>query len=186
MPDAMSIGIVVNHAVRGDETAWKDIVWSYTPLVRAVCRRYGLSRTDTEDVGGRVWMSLLVNIARIREPVALPSWLRTTTRRECQSVLRSRDHDASLVDEDFVDPAEPPSDARLLAEEQRAALRAAIADLAPSDRRLLSLLFSDPPTPYAEIGRILDMPVGAIGPTRQRILKRLREAHVWHAYQPSL
>jgi hypothetical protein len=36
-------------------------------------------------------------------------------------------------------------------------------------------LFSDPPTPYTTISSHLGIPVGAIGPTRQRCLARMRQ-----------
>jgi RNA polymerase sigma factor (sigma-70 family) len=179
------IGILVRHASRGDETAWSDIVRCYTPLLSAVCRRHGLSGVDADDVGGRVWMHLLTNISRIREPAALPGWLQTTTRRECQAELRRRGRHTQLDDQGFADVTGPSADSGLLAAERRRALERAIAALSDSDQRLLALLFSDPPTPYAEIGRVLDLPVGAIGPTRQRILKRLRGAHVLRYYRPT-
>lgn len=185
MLDSTSIGTLVQHAARGDELAWGDIVRSYTPLLASVCRRYGLSKVDSEDVGGRVWLHLLTNITRLREPAALPGWLRTTTKRECQTVLRSREQDTRFELTEPVDPT-APSDARLLAEERRTALREAIAGLPEADRRLLGMLFADPPIPYVEISRALDMPIGAIGPTRQRILKRLRQAQVWRSYRPTL
>jgi len=180
------IGILVRHAARGDESAWSDIVRSYSPLLSAVCRRHGLSGVDADDVGGRVWLHLLTHISRIREPAALPGWLQTTTRRECQAELRRRGRHTPLDEQELADPTGPSADSRLLASERRVALQCAIAGLALADQRLLALLFSDPPTPYAEIGRILDLPVGAIGPTRQRILKRLRDAHVWRYYRPTV
>jgi hypothetical protein len=57
--------------------------------------------------------------------------------------------------------------------ERNALLRAALADLPDADQRLLALLLRDPPLSYAEIGDILGMPPGSIGPTRQRCLRRL-------------
>ncbi|HEV7647036.1 MAG TPA: sigma-70 family RNA polymerase sigma factor [Actinophytocola sp.] len=186
MGDSNAMGTLVRHAVRGDESAWSDIVRSYTPLLSAVCRRHGLSGVDADDVGGRVWLHLLTNISRLREPAALPGWLQTTTRRECQAVLRDRGRHTPLAEWAVADPTGPSADSRLLAAERRIALERAIAGLCTADRRLLALLFSDPPTPYAEISRTLGLPVGAIGPTRQRILKRLRQAHVWRCYRPTV
>jgi RNA polymerase sigma factor (sigma-70 family) len=183
MMDSLSIGSVVELAARGDEVAWQDIVLEYTPLLAAVCRRFGLSKVDAEDVRGRVWMQLLTSISGIREPAALPGWLRTTTRRECQ-MLVGRQAQGSLFEQQEMAAVVSPSDARLLADEQRILLQQAIDGLAEKDRRLLAMLFGDPPMSYAEISLTLDMPVGAIGPTRQRILRRLRRADVWRDYRP--
>jgi hypothetical protein len=61
----------------------------------------------------------------------------------------------------------------VLLAERNALLRAALAELPEADQRLLALLLRDPPLSYAEIGEILGMPPGSIGPTRQRCLRRL-------------
>lgn len=183
MRDAMTTSILVCHAAQGDESAWSTIVRSYTPLVRSICRRYGLSPVDVDDVASRVWMHLLADIGRIREPAALPGWLRTTTRRECQAVWRTaRD---TPFDDEVCHPTLPAADAGLLAEEQRIVLREAISSLTEPERVLLSLLFSDPPMSYDEISSTLGVKRGSIGPTRQRILLRLRRAEVWGAYEPT-
>jgi DNA-directed RNA polymerase specialized sigma24 family protein len=43
-------------------------------------------------------------------------------------------------------------------------------------RTLLAMLVASPPMSYSQIAARLGMPVGSIGPTRARILARLREA----------
>lgn len=185
MRDAMTIGILVGHASQGDESAWSTIVRSYTPLVRSICGRYGLSAADRDDVAGRVWMHLLIDIGRIREPAALPGWLRTTTRRECQAVVWRMTRDVPFEEDEVLHPTLPPADAGVLAEEQRIVLHEAISSLTEQERVLLALLFSDPPTSYEEISATLGMKRGSIGPTRQRILLRLRKAEVWGVYEPT-
>ena len=44
----------------------------------------------------------------------------------------------------------------------------------PAGARSLSLLVEDPAPSYEEIGKALAMPIGSIGPTRGRALRRLR------------
>jgi RNA polymerase sigma factor (sigma-70 family) len=176
-----SLTVLVQHAVSGDDMAWRHIVRSYTPLLTSVCRRYGLTRTDSDDIAGRVWLHLVLHISRLREPAALPGWLKTTTRRECRDMLERRRNDFPLEDLDVVDSS-ATAEARLLAEERWRMLRQAIGELTGEERKLLAMLFSDPPTPYARISAELGMPVGSIGPTRQRILKRLRQAYVRSGY----
>ena len=61
----------------------------------------------------------------------------------------------------------------LLAERDNA-LRRAFLRLQPSDQALLRLLMADPRPTYEEIAAALDIPIGSIGPTRQRALGRLR------------
>lgn len=165
--------LLLEHAARGGEPAWRDIVRSYTPLVRSVCLRHGIRGADADDVGATVWLRLVLNLRRIRQPEALPGWLATTTRRECLVSLRHRDRHTPTDDEP-VDQAEPGADASLLDAERHEALRQALGQLPERDRELLSLLFSDPPTPYDTIVENLGIPRGSIGPTRQRCLARIR------------
>ncbi|MPZ81590.1 MAG: sigma-70 family RNA polymerase sigma factor [Actinophytocola sp.] len=163
---------LLERASGGAEPAWREIVRRYSPLVFSVCRGYRLAGSDADDVAGNVWLRLVVSLGTIREPEALPGWLATTSRRECLAVLREKGRQIPNEDVDRVEP-----DAfltSLVEEEERTAVRDALTHLPDRDKELLSLLFSDPPTPYAEISSSLGMPIGAIGPTRQRCLARVR------------
>jgi DNA-directed RNA polymerase specialized sigma24 family protein len=64
----------------------------------------------------------------------------------------------------------------IIAGERSAALRSAFAELPPHCRRLLAMLISDPPSPYAEISTALQISVGSIGPQRDRCLRRMRRS----------
>jgi RNA polymerase sigma factor (sigma-70 family) len=165
---------LLERAAAGDESVWQDIVRRYAPLIWSVCRRHRLSSAAAEDIAGLVWLRLVDGLATIREPAALSGWLATVTRRACLALLHRQGREIQLDERVVAVSVQLPSDAWLLAEERRIALREAFTQLPEPDRRLLSLVFSDPPLSYAEIGAILDMPIGSIGPTRQRCLDRLR------------
>ncbi len=62
----------------------------------------------------------------------------------------------------------------LLRSEAQAAVRRAVADLAPRRRSLLETMLDNPDISYEQLSALLDMPVGSIGPTRQRGLDELR------------
>ena len=70
--------------------------------------------------------------------------------------------------------SEPGPDALALDGERGAALRAAIGRLTGRQRELLSLLVRRPELSYDEVSSELAMPVGSIGPTRERAFERLR------------
>lgn len=170
---------LVERARDGDQTAWDQIVQRYAPLVWSLCQRYHLARADADDVGACVWLRLVEKLDTIREPAALPGWLATTTRRECLRLLQAKNRELPTEDHQrLVDDANPAADAWLLEQERLIALRLAYADLSERCRQLLKLLFADPVTPYDEISAVLGMPVGAIGPTRQRCLGKLRASPV--------
>lgn len=176
MRDDPAVVELVERARGGDPAAWSAIVDRYAALVHGICRRYGLTGADADDVGGSVWLRLVQHLELIREPAALPGWLASTTRRECLQALRRTRHHLPVDEQHDLDDAGPPVDEALLAEERRQALRLAFADLQERCQRLLELLFTEPPVAYTEVSRVLDMPVGAIGPNRKRCLERLRRS----------
>lgn len=173
MRDDPTVVDLVRRARAGEAAAWNAIVERYAPLVWAVCTRHRLAGTDADDVGAAVWLRLVERLDQLREPAALPGWLATTTRNECVALLRSRARQVPVAD-DFPEEPGEPAEEWLLAAERASALRAGFAALTERCRRLLSLLFADPPKPYRAISDDLAIPVGAIGPNRARCLDRLR------------
>ena len=169
---------LVKGARGGDQRAWDAIVERFAPLVWSICRRYRLSGADADDAGQAVWLQLVDQIGRIRDPAALPGWLATTTRRECGRLVRAaaRAQPAGYVLDVGTIPDEraAAADDELLASERHAALRQALAQLPASCQDLLALLVADPPLPYAQISAELGIPVGSIGPSRSRCLDKLR------------
>jgi RNA polymerase sigma factor (sigma-70 family) len=173
------VATLVMRARTGDNRAWAGLVDRYAPLIWSICRRYGLDAADAQDVGQSVWLHLVNHLGRIREPAAIPGWLATTTRRECQRVLSTArlPHAAGqeLDGEDVPDDLAATADHLLLVAERHAALREAVTHLSALDQRLIALLIEDPPVPYAEISARMGIPIGSIGPYRGRCLDKLRQ-----------
>jgi RNA polymerase sigma factor (sigma-70 family) len=169
---------LVMCARSGDQRAWDAIVERYAPLVWSICRQYRLGGADADDAGQSVWLQLVDQIGKIRDPAALPGWLATTTRRECGRIVRAA-HRAQppgyvLEADKIPDERTGAADDELLVAERHAALREALSHLAPSCQQLIALLTEDPPLPYAQISARLGIPVGSIGPSRSRCLDKLR------------
>ena len=182
--DPMVIDLVT-RARDGDKQAWDALVERYAPLLWSICRRYGLGGADADDVGQTVWLRLLEQLDKIRDPAALPGWLATTTRRECGRMLRPERGpdsarfavDAETVPDERARTAEHElllAEHELLLAARNAALREAFMRLPPGCQRLIAMLIQDPPVPYAKISAELGIAVGSIGPTRGRCLKKLR------------
>jgi len=169
---------LVARARSGDTQAWNALIERYTPLISSVCRRHRLDRADAEDVSQSVWLRVVAQLDKIREPAALPGWIATTTRRECGRVVRAArgPHAVSyaLDAENLPDRQAEVAGQELLAAERRAALHEAFTDLPGAWQRLVTELTMDPPAPYAEVSARLGIPVGSIGPTRSRCLSRMR------------
>jgi len=73
---------------------------------------------------------------------------------------------------DVADPESPESLA--IQRERRATLRGAVRRLPARQRRVISSLLGQPALTYEQISAALGMPIGSIGPTRERALARLR------------
>lgn len=172
---------LVAAAAGGSRAAWNEIVERFNPLLIATAHRYRLASHDIADVAQTVWMHLIEHLGDLREPAALPGWLVSTTRHECTRLLsrgaRQRPYDPlKPIQGDQVTPdiaGDVAEDLDRLGRQE--AVLAGFAELPDSDRRLLVLLVADPPLSYAEISKRLQIPIGSIGPTRGRALKRLRQ-----------
>lgn len=169
------VASLVERAAAGDERAWHDLVEEFGGLVWAVARAHRLRDADAADVAQATWTRLVEHLDRLRDPARVGPWLATTARRECLRVLRQGARLVPRGDElpDCVDDA-PGQGAVLMERERDAALWKAFEYQRPRDRALLRMLLADPTPRYEEIGAALDMPVGSIGPTRERALERLR------------
>jgi RNA polymerase sigma factor (sigma-70 family) len=169
---------LVIAAGTGDEGAWAALVDRYAGLVWHIALGYRLSAADAADVSQAVWLRAVEHLRDVRSPEHFGSWLATVARRESLHVLRARGrevpNDLAALLADLADPVAAPAEEPVLAAELRDLVRAAYATLPAPCQRLLSLLLRDPPMPYSEVSTVAGIPMGSIGPTRQRCLQRLR------------
>lgn len=167
---------LVNAAATGDQQAWNALVAAFGSMIWSIALAHRLRDADAADVSQATWLALLEHVGELKDPSRLGAWLATTARRECLRVLRDKERRVLFGDEcpehESSDPS--PGD-ELMLSERDAALWRCFARLRPSDQSLLRLLMTDPRPAYEEISAALDMPIGSIGPTRQRALGRLRE-----------
>jgi RNA polymerase sigma factor (sigma-70 family) len=166
---------LVARARSGDQHAWRQIVVRYANLVWSVARAYRLERADADDVSQTTWLRLAEHLHTLRDPAKLPGWLATTARRESLRVIAGRRREApgALPDDPEPDPSAGP-ETRVLIEDRDKRLWTAFAKLSERCQQLLRILSSAPELSYAEVGALLDVPIGSIGPTRGRCLETLR------------
>lgn len=188
MTDIVTVDIadLVSRARSGDQDGWADLVHHLQPIIDAAGRRYRLGHEDAADLSQTVWLQLTCHLAGIRDPRALPGWIKITAEREAYRLIRIGRRTTSLEPivnfyEGRSSPAElryastvEDLDADLLRTETRTAVQAGLATLKPNQRDLLMMLVAEPAIPYAEISSELGLPVGSIGPTRARCLRKLQ------------
>lgn len=161
-------------AAAGDGAAWSTIVERYQRLLWSVVRGYRLDESAAADVVQTVWLRLVENLSRIREPERLPSWLATTTRNEALRVSRAQQRQTPTDFEfDVADPSLGELDDRLLDDELEVEVMAAFRQLKPEHQHLLRLLTTDPPLDYSTVAELWGRPQGSIGPTKGRCIEQI-------------
>jgi RNA polymerase sigma factor (sigma-70 family) len=175
-PRQDDLSSLAREAAAGDTHAWADLVRRLDGVLHTVARRYRLSAADVEDVVQTTWLRALSHLGRLNDPGAIAAWLIVTARREAMRTLQRTTREV-LTDDvraiEDLDPACPETSA--IERERSAAVHGAVERLPSRQRRLLSSMLTSPAPSYEQISTRLDMPVGSIGPTRDRALARLRE-----------
>ena len=179
------VTVLVHRAAEGDPAAWNAIVDEYAGLLWSVVRGFRLNDAQAADAVQTTWLRLVEHIADLREPGHVAGWLKTTAQRVCLQVIRQGGRE-QLTDWDedrgagsgvrYDGSDEDGPEVAALRREQQELVRRALAELPDRHRQLMELLLASPAISYQEIGARLGMPVGSIGPTRARILARLRES----------
>ncbi len=178
--DRPVVSALVSAAALGDPRATEALIQRYSGLVWSIAWGYRLNGADAADVSQVVWLRLIENIGRIRQPGSVGAWLASVTRHECLRVLRHAEREVVVADSLDLDEraSDGEIDFALLSEERDAALREAFDCLPPRWRSLLEVLMDTPLASYEQVAETVGMPIGSIGPTRQRCLERLRSAPV--------
>jgi RNA polymerase sigma factor (sigma-70 family) len=172
---------IVRRAGDGDQAAWNQLVERFSGLVWSTIRAHRLGAAESSDVAQSTWLRLVEHLDRIQDPERIGAWLATTARRECLRVIRTSKRELPS-DEDWVFEVDSGEtiDASLITEETNAALWRAFKAIEERCQALLRLVCAPDPPSYEEVSAALEIPVGAIGPTRARCLQKLRnqlEAH---------
>ncbi len=172
-------GAIVAEAAFGDEDAWQQLVSRYEGLVAARVRAVGgLTHQDHEDAAAATWLRLVDVIGTLRDRDAVGGWLATTAYREALRIARARRRRRAM--ESVLMPeatgAEDDLEIGLLRDQLRAVLPDVMQRLSPTGRLVLTAYLWDPGASYHEISAGYGIRIGSIGPIRERVFVRLREA----------
>lgn len=166
---------LVPRAIAGDDRAWEALVTRLQRVAWHSIAGFDLPADDRKDAFAATFFRLSERLPTIREPAKLPGWVATTARNEVHTLLRARRRLTATDPHDLpATPEAPVGESRLIDDELRDAVRRGFDTLSERCRELLRLVTLDPPLSYAEVGELLHMPHGSIGPTRQRCLDQLR------------
>ncbi len=160
----------------GETRCMDDLVRLMSPVLWHVVRAYGLDRALAEDVVQTTWMTLVRGHASIDDPRAVSGWLTTCARREAWRVgkLQRRADPVETIDLEPHLPSAESAEGTAARDDETSRLWRAVDELDPRCRRLLRIVAFEERPDYARIATDLAMPIGSIGPTRQRCLVKLR------------
>ena len=163
-----------------DREAWHSVVQEHAPRLRRLGFSYRLGAQEVEDALQASWLILLTHLEQLRDAACLGAWLSSIMRRECLRILRLAGRRRESLVEDWAGyegdlPDKLDVDAGLDREGLTSEVWRLVRQLPPRQRDLIRALYEGDQPSYSDVSVRLAMPVGAIGPTRQRALRRLRE-----------
>jgi RNA polymerase sigma factor (sigma-70 family) len=177
--------VLIRRCQQGSAGAWQQVLNKYERLVYSIPLRYGLSRDDAADIAQNTFTILLESLDTLSEDSRLGAWLATVARRQSWRLLERNRRE---MPSENLDGADLAARAVLLGKsgadsvehwELTELLDTGLSQIGESCRQLLLALYFQPElSSYAEVAASLGMPIGSIGPTRARCLKRLREVLV--------
>jgi RNA polymerase sigma factor (sigma-70 family) len=178
-PACQPLASIVHAAAKGDERGWEALHARFTPILRAAARMLRLGPADVDDVVQQTWLAAVTHIHTLRQPEAIGAWLIVTARREALRTIRRGVREVATDDlPEQAQEASPPPGSDLIDEERRVAVHAAVRRLDGRKRLVVDALLRTPEVSYVDLAQRLEMPIGSIGPTRERALDRLRSDSV--------
>jgi len=162
----------------GDAGAVESLVRRFSPVLWHVARAYGIDAAAAEDAVQLTWMAMVRHADGIRDPLALPGWLTTVTRREAARLAQARPRETTGLDPattpEVADPHRLPPEDVVVASLEAEALWQHVRRLPERCQRLLRVVAFAHRPDYTSLAVELGMPIGGIGPTRRRCLDKLR------------
>ena len=181
-PVADSDRDLIRRCQQGSAGAWQQLLNKYERLVYSIPLRYGLPRDDAADIAQNTFTILIESLDTLSEDSRLGAWLATVARRHTWRLLERNRREVPREGLDGVDLAARAvlfgkSNADSIEHwELTELLDTGLSQIGEPCRELLLALYFQPElSSYAEVAARLDMPIGSIGPTRARCLKRLRQ-----------
>jgi RNA polymerase sigma factor (sigma-70 family) len=173
---------LIRRCRQGSAGAWHQVLNRYERLVYSIALRYGLSRDDAADVAQTTFTILLQSIDTLPDDSRLGPWLATVARRHTWRFMKRNQRETASEHLEDVDIAESvillgKSAADSIEHwELSDWLDAGLSQISERCRKLLLALYFQPEqSSYAEVAEQMGMPLGSIGPTRARCLKRLKQ-----------
>jgi len=164
---------VLDRAQGGDDHAFGELYGLLSRRVLGLCLHLLGAREDAEDATAEVFLRMRAALSRYDRSVPVDAWLTKVAVNHCVDRLRRRRREGRLFSPEAQEASEAPALepsplAEIMAEEERAAVAAAVAALPDRYRIPLALRY------YAEM--TYDEIAAQLGQTRQEVATSLFRA----------
>lgn len=174
----------IKRAAAGDADAFEQLVLLYQPQVYRLAYRMTNHPEDAADLTQEVFLKAWSNLEKFEFKSAFSTWLYRLASNLCIDFLRNarrrpfvpltfEDADGEEQRIEVIDPAPQPEDA-LLAGEQQEQLNAAMQELEPEHRKILTLRVVNGLS-YTDIAEILGVKEGTVKSRLARAREKLRK-----------
>jgi RNA polymerase sigma-70 factor (ECF subfamily) len=171
-------GLIGAIAARQDRDAFAEVFAYFAPRVKAYLQRAGASEAQAEEVAQETMLSVWRKAALFNAASAgAATWIFTIARNaRIDAIRRERRGGAIRVGEieaEFEIDGAPAPDARLVADEAEARVRAALTQLSDEQLRVVRMSFFEE-LAHADIAGALQIPLGTVKSRLRLAMKRLR------------
>lgn len=176
---------LVEHARRGDDGAWAELVHRYGQAVYRTAFAALLREDEADDAAQEAWVAAWTRLEGFRHEASFKTWLLAIAWRKAlnrrRAVTRLWHHirpataggDESMLHERFADPAGRTPEQALVEQATRRQVAAAMQQVAKSYRDCLMLAAAGELS-YAEIGSLLGIAEGTVKWRVSEARRRLR------------
>jgi RNA polymerase sigma factor (sigma-70 family) len=159
----------------GDTRVLRILMVRYNRAMTIVANRYVKTRQDIDDAVQDAWVAFTRAQQSITQADRLGGWLCVTTSRTALAIARRNNRVDPVADVEamctvVIDHDEDNGDEDQL---RQRLVRNAVARLTAVEQQMATLIVQGNLS-YSAIAALVGMPVGSIGPTRQRIIAKLR------------
>ena len=176
---------LIDRAARGDGPAFNELLGSHEKRMYAICLRMCGNPDDAQDCLQEAMLRVFRAIGSFKSQSAFSTWLYRVTMNTCLDEFRRKKNKQSVSLDAMLETGWSPAgeeaipEKHMIEQEQRSAVRAAIADL-PEDMRSVIVLRDVQGFSYEEIAGILDANIGTVKSRISRGREKLREKIMQH------
>jgi RNA polymerase sigma factor (sigma-70 family) len=179
MSSAYSDMEVISRVIRGDQSAYAELVNHYKDYVFTLSLRFCKNREDAEEVAQDVFIKVYRSLADFKGGAKFSTWLYTITYHTSITFLRKRKMAIRSIDEEntFIQLVNQESSFSANQMEQKSRVnivQQAIGQLSVDDAQVITLFYTLEQS-LEEIGKIMGLEINTVKVRLHRARQRLRE-----------